>query len=113
MTVIDEQTRYKVITSSSSWYWTALDYCPLLLRFQTCITPLDKQCLKASTANLKAFNTLCHKNFDTKKEAQQALQEFESSLLFTCVTDGIVVAVYQNKKRGKPAKDAKPRAIAL
>lgn len=108
MTVIDEQTRYEVTTS---------DYADIEQRWiivhssqaeKRAKRTLDKQCLKASTANSKAFNTLCHKTFDTKKEAQQALQEFENKLLFTCVKEGKVRAIPRYKKRGKPSKDAKP-----
>jgi transposase len=99
MTVLDEQTRYEVTTS---------DYADIEQRWiivhssqaeKRAKRTLDKQCLKASTANSKAFNTLCNKTFDTKKEAQQALQEFEKKLLFTSVTEGIVAAMYQNKNR--------------
>ncbi|RKZ89649.1 MAG: IS1634 family transposase [Candidatus Parabeggiatoa sp. nov. 1] len=76
MTVIDEQTRYEVTTS---------DYADIEQRWiivhssqaeKRAKRTLDKQCLKASTANLKAFKALCNKTFDKKKEAQQALQKF-------------------------------------
>jgi transposase len=51
---------------------------------------------------------LCNKTFETKKEAQQALQEFEKKLLFTRVIVSQVRAIPRYKKRGKPSKDAKP-----
>lgn len=75
--------------------------------------PLDKQVLFAVTANLKVFNTLCNKIFDSKKEAQQALQKFESSLLFTSVIESQVRAIPRYKKRGKPPKEAKPDYFVL
>jgi transposase len=73
MTVIDEQTRYQTMTSN---------YADIELGFlivhSSCASKRakrerNKQCIKASTANLKAFNTLCNKTFERKKEAKKAL----------------------------------------
>lgn len=108
MTVIDEQTRYEVTTSNYAdieQRWIIV-YSKQAEKRAKCT--LDKQCLFAVTANSKAFNTLCNKTFDTKMEAQQALQEFEKKLLFTTVIDGTVAALPRYNKRGKPHKDAKP-----
>jgi transposase len=54
---------------------------------------LDKQYLKASTANLKAFCTLSKKTFAQKKEARKALQEFEKKWLFTSVAESRIKAI--------------------
>jgi len=108
MSVIDEQTRYQATTSNYAdieqrwiivWSNQAKKRASL---------PLDKQYLKASSANLKAFQTLCHKTFEQKKEAQKALQEFKKTLLFTSCDSSKIKKLPRYKKRGKPSKDAKP-----
>jgi len=73
MTVIDEQTRYQKITSNYAGIeqrWIIVSSNQAEKRAKR---TLDKQCFKASTANSKAFHTLCNKTFDQKKEAQKAL----------------------------------------
>ena len=108
MIVIDEQTRYQVTTSNYAdieQRWIIVHSSQAKKRAKR---TLDKQCLKASTANLKAFHTLCNKTFDQKKEAQKALQEFKKTLLFTSVSESKIKAIPRYKKRGKPPKDAKP-----
>lgn len=76
MIVIDEQTRYQVTTSNYAnieqrWVVVHSSYASKRAK-----RTLNKQCIKASTANLKAFHTLGYKKFDKKEEAQKALQEF-------------------------------------
>jgi transposase len=108
MTVIDEQTRYQAITSNYAdieQRWIIVHSSQAEKRAKR---TLDKQCFKASTANLKAFNTLCNKTFDQKKEARKALQEFEKKLLFTGIVESKIKAIPRYKKRGKPHKDTKP-----
>ena len=108
MIVIDEQTRYQATTSNYAnveQRWIVVHTEQAEKRAKR---TLNKQCLKASTANLKAFKTLCNKTFDKKKEAQEALQEFEKKLLFTSVEEGRIKAIPRYKKRGKPSKDVKP-----
>jgi len=80
MTVIDEQTRYEITTSDYAnieQRWVIIHSLQAEKRAKR---TLNKQCLKASMANSKTFNTLCNKIFDTKKEAQQALQKFEKKI---------------------------------
>jgi len=64
MTIIDEQTRYKTIISHYAdieQRWIIVHSSQAEKRAKR---TLDKQCFFAPTANLKAFNTLCHNNFD-------------------------------------------------
>jgi transposase len=74
MTVIDEQTRYQTITSNYAdieQRWIIVHSSPAEKRAKR---TLNKQYFKASTINLKAFNTLCNKDFVRKKEDRKALQ---------------------------------------
>lgn len=108
MTVIDEQTSYKTITSNYAdieQRWIIGNESQAEKRAKR---ERNKQCLKASTANLKAFNTLCKKTFDQKNPAKKALQEFEKKLLFTTVETSEIKAIPRYNKRGKPPKDATP-----
>jgi len=79
MTVIDEQTRYQAVSSNYAGIeqrWIIIHSCQAEKRAKHTI---NKQCLKASTTNLKAFNNLCRKTFSSKEEAQEALQKFEKN----------------------------------
>lgn len=65
MVVIDEQTRYEVTTSDYAdieQRWIVVHSSQAEKRAKR---TLNKQCLKASTANSKAFNSLCNNTFNT------------------------------------------------
>jgi transposase len=108
MTVIDEQTRYQVISSNYAdiqQRWVIVQSNQAEKRAKR---TLDKQIFKASTANLKAFGKLSHKKFSCQGDAQKALQQFEKTLLFTTITESEIKAIPHYKKKGKPSLSAKP-----
>ncbi|HIE01871.1 MAG TPA: hypothetical protein EYP59_16570 [Thiotrichaceae bacterium] len=79
MIIIDEQTRYKAVSSNYAGIeqrWIIVHSCQAEKRAKRTI---NRQCLKASTANLKAFKHLCNKIFSSEEEAQKALQKFEKN----------------------------------
>lgn len=104
MTVIDEQTRYQTITSNYAdieQRWIIIHSSQAEKRASL---PLNKQCFKASSVNLKTFNTLCNKIFDKKKEARKALQEFEKKWLFTDLKKVKLRRFLVTKKWASPLK---------
>ncbi|HIE02229.1 MAG TPA: IS1634 family transposase [Thiotrichaceae bacterium] len=104
MTSLNEQTRYKKITSTYAdieQRWIIVHSSQAEKRAKR---TLDKQYFKASTANLKAFHTLCHKTFAQKKEDRKAFQEFEKKRLFTSVEESKIKAIPRYKKDAVPLK---------
>jgi len=60
---------------------------------QRAIKTVDKQILKQTTANLKAFQKLCKQDFACEADAQKALIAFEKKLILTEVVDGHIIEV--------------------
>jgi transposase len=69
---------------------------------------VDKQCLKQSTAEHKAFEKLCKQDFACEADALKALNAFEKKLKMTFVGEARVEALPRFKGKGRPARTRKP-----
>ena len=69
---------------------------------------VDKQRLQRRTAELKAFQHLCHTAFACEADAQQALTAFAHGWPVTAVPEVTIRALPRDRKRGRPAHGAPP-----
>jgi len=69
---------------------------------------IDKQLLKQTTANLKAFQKLMKQDFTCEADALQSLIAFEKKLILTEIVDGHVVKIPHYQKAGRPVIGQKP-----
>ena len=84
--------------------------------YQRARKTVDKQCLKQSTAESKAFAQpfdrlrapLCKQDFACEADARKALAAFEKNLKITFVNDAQINAVPRYKGKGRPAQGRKP-----
>jgi transposase len=76
--------------------------------YQRAIKQVDRDCLKQSTADGKAFEALCHKDFACVADAKQALAEFEKECTLTIVTSSTIVERPHYPGRGRPSQGRKP-----
>jgi transposase len=72
---------------------------------------VDKQWLKQSDREVKAFQTLCRTAFACAADAQQALAHFADDLQATFLHDSTICSTPQYKKRGRPGPGAQPDQI--
>jgi transposase len=72
---------------------------------------VDKQWLKQSDREVKAFQTLCRTAFACEADAQQALAHFAHDLQATFLHDSTICPTPQYKKRGRPGPGAQPDQI--
>jgi transposase len=76
--------------------------------YQRAIKQVNRDCLKQSTADCKAFEALCRKDFACVADAKQALAEFEKERTLTIVSSSTIVERPHYSGRGRPAKGRKP-----
>jgi transposase len=72
---------------------------------------VDKQWLKQSDREVKAFQVLCRTAFACEADAQQALAHFAHDLQATFLHDSTICPTPQYKKRGRPGRGAQPDQI--
>ena len=72
---------------------------------------VERQVRTASTAELKAFKTLCRTAFACAADAQQALQTFPHHLQATRLEGATIRAVASYGKRGRPTPDPVPEKM--
>jgi transposase len=72
---------------------------------------VDKQWLKQSDREVKAFQTLCRTAFACEADAQQALAHFAHDLQATFLHDSTICPTPQYRKRGRPGPGAQPDQI--
>ena len=72
---------------------------------------VDKQWLKQSTSEVKAFQKLCRTTFACAADAQQALNTFAHSLRATAVLEVTVRATPRYRRRGRPAPGTFPAQV--
>jgi transposase len=72
---------------------------------------VEKQWLKQSDQEVRAFKTLCRTAFACEADAQQALTSFRASLQTTFLHDSTVCPRPQYGKRGRPGPGAQPDQI--
>ena len=69
---------------------------------------VDKQLLKQTTANLKAFQKLMKQDFACEADAKKALIAFEKKLVLTEIVDEHIKKIPHYQKAGRPKPHQKP-----
>ncbi|MCB1826757.1 MAG: IS1634 family transposase, partial [Candidatus Competibacteraceae bacterium] len=72
---------------------------------------LQRQHLKQSEAERKAFDALCRQGFACEADAQAALDAFAQGLKLTTVVEGGIVARTRHAQKGRPAKGQMPTVV--
>src|SRR5262249_45862752 len=104
MAPLTEDYRYHVVRSSYGGVeqrWVLIHSAPRQPQAQRTV---DKQWLKRSEQEVKAFKTLCRTAFACEADAQQALARFTHDVQTTFLHDRTVSPVPQYGKRGRPAR---------
>src|ERR671914_54192 len=76
--------------------------------YQRAIKRVDRHCLKQSTAELKAFEALCRREFAGRVDAEKALAEFKKTQILTTVASSGIEEIPHYPGRGRPDKGQKP-----
>src|SRR5437764_5196002 len=76
--------------------------------YQRAIKRVDRHCLQQSTAELKAFEVLCRREFACRVDAEQALAEFKKTQTLTTVASSGIEEIPHYPGRGRPGKGQKP-----
>jgi transposase len=111
MTPLTEGYRYHVVRSSYGGVeqrWVLIHSEPRQPQAQRTV---DKQWLKQSAHEVKAFKTLCRTAFACEADAQQALGRFAHDLQTTFLHDSTVCPTPRYEKRGRPGPGAQPDQI--
>jgi transposase len=72
---------------------------------------VDKQRLKQSTDEVKAFQKLCRTAFACEADAQQALSAFAHGLHATALSEVTIRAMPRYRQRGRPAQGTSPAQV--
>jgi transposase len=108
MAPLTEDYRYHVVRSSYGGVeqrWMLIHSAPRQPQAQRTV---DKQWLKRSETEVKAFQTLCRTAFACEADAQQALVRFTHDLQTTFLHDHTVYSIPHYGKRGRPGPGAQP-----
>jgi transposase len=111
MTPLTEGYRYHVVPSSYGGVaqrWVLIYSEPRQPQAQRTV---DKQWLKQSDREVKAFQPLCRTAFACEADAQQALAHFVHDLQATFLHDSTIGPTPQYRKRGRPGPGAQPDQI--
>ena len=108
MAPLTEGYRYRVVPSSYGGIeqrWVLIHSEPRQPHAQRTV---DKQWLKQSAHEVKAFKTLCRTAFACEADAHQALARFAHDVQTTFLHDSTVYSTPQYGKRGRPGPGAQP-----
>jgi transposase len=111
MAPLTEGYRYHMVRSSYGGVeqrWVLIHSEPRQLQAQRTV---DRQWLKQSAHEVKAFKTLCHTAFACEADAQQALAHFAHDLQTTFLHDSTICPTPHYGKRGRPSPGAQPAQI--
>src|SRR5678815_4764096 len=111
MAPLTEGYRYRVVPSSYGGVaqrWVLIHSEPRQPQAQRTV---DKQWLKQSTHEVKAFQTLCRTAFACEADAHQALARFAHDVQTTFLSDSTVYSTPQYGKRGRPGPEAQPDQV--
>jgi transposase len=111
MAPLTEGYRYHVVPSSYAGVaqrWVLIYSEPRQPQAQRTV---DKQWLKQSDREVKAFQTLCRTACACAADAHQALAHFAHDLQATFLHDSTICPTPQYKKRGRPGPGAQPDQI--
>src|SRR5664279_2804688 len=73
---------------------------------------VNKQHLKQSLAEYKAFSALAKRSFACAADAEAALAHLQRKLKVTALHDPHIIAVVEFKGKGQPRKDCKPAVVS-
>lgn len=76
--------------------------------YQRAIKRVDRHCLKQSTAELKAFEALCRREFACRVDAEKALAESKKTQTLTTIASSGIEEIPHYPGRGRPGKGQKP-----
>ena len=108
MALLTEEYRYHVVRSSYGGVeqrWVLIHSAPRQPQAQRTV---DKQWLKRSEQEVKAFKTLCRTAFACEADAQQALARFAHDVQTTFLHDSLVYPTPHYGQRGRPGLGAQP-----
>jgi transposase len=111
MAPLTEGYRYHVVRSRYGGVeqrWVLIHSEPRQLQAQRTV---DKQLLKHSAQEVKAFQHLCRTVFACAADAQQALAAFAQSLQATFVAQSTVRSTPRSAKRGRPGPGTPPEQV--
>jgi transposase len=111
MAPLAEGYRYHVIPSSYGGVeprWMLIHSEPRLPQAQRTV---DKQWLKQSADEVKAFKTLCRTAFACETDARQALARFANDVQTTFLSATTIAPTPHYGKRGRPGPGAQPDQI--
>ena len=111
MAPLTEGYRYRVVPSSYGGVeqrWVLIHSEPRQPQAQRTV---DKQWLKQSADEGKAFKTLCRTAFACEVDARQALVRFTHDVQTTFLSDSTIYPTPQYGKRGRPGPGAQPDQI--
>ena len=106
-----EGYRYQTLTST----YGGVEQCWLLVyseqRRAASQRTVDKQWLKQSAKESKAFRKLCRTTFACETDAQQALSDFAQRLETTALHQTTIYPLARYAKRGRPGQSASPEQV--
>lgn len=111
MAPLTEGYRYHVVRSSYGGVkqrWVLIHSAPRQPQAQRTV---DKQLLKQSEQEGKAFKQLCRTAFACEADAQQALTTFAQGVQATFVAQSTVRPIFRYAKRGRPGQGTPPDQI--
>src|SRR5919204_154239 len=111
MAPLTEGYRYHVVPSSYGGVeqrWVLIHSEPRQPQAQRTV---DKQWLKQSTDDVKAFRTLCRTAFACEADARQALARFAHDVQTAFLSESTIYPTPQYGKRGRPGPGAQPDQI--
>jgi transposase len=111
MAPLTEGYRYHVLPSAYGGVeqrWVLIHSAPRQPQAQRTV---DKQLLKHSAQEVKAWKKLCSTMFACEADARQALSNFEQNLQATFLATGTVCAIPRYSKRGRPAQNTPPAQV--
>jgi transposase len=111
MIPLTAEYRYQVVPSTYGGVeqrWMLIHSAPRQPQAQRTV---DKQLLKHSAQEVKAFKQLCRTAFACEADAQQALATFAQGLQATFCAQSTVRSTPRYAKRGRPSHDAPPEQV--
>jgi transposase len=108
---LTEGYRYHVVRSSYGGVeqrWVLIHSEPRQLQAQRTV---DKQLLKHSEQEVKAFKQLCRTAFACEADAQQALATFAQGLQATFMAQSTIHSIPHYAKRGRPGQGTAPDQV--
>jgi transposase len=111
LTPLDERYRYQVLDSSYAGVaqrWLLVESAAARER---ALPTVNRQVLKASAQEARAFQALCRQRFACRPDAEQALQRLQATLKLTTLEQVSFEEVPYYKRRGRPGAGQPPAGV--